>query len=315
MLNMYLTGGVHFIDRLGVTHIPELLEREDFQPAPFLATYFYRVNVTRPPLDDVRVRRALSLALDRRTICERVLRAGQRPARSLVPSGMPGYVPAQCAPEDLEEARALLAEAGYGSGGRALPPIEILYNTSEAHRDIALIIADRWRRTLGVEAGITNQEWKVYLDTQASLDYDLARACWIGDYADPSTFLDVFVSGGENNKTGWSHAGYDRLLEEARREVNPERRGALYREAESILMEELPILPIYEYVSQNLVAPRLGGFYPNFEDTHLPKFWYWMEDEEFAARRASRSDERSLVPPRGPAAGKYPPAAARGPGS
>ncbi len=307
ILNMYLTGEIHYADRLPLDLIPELLGREDFSPAPFLATYFYRVNVTRPPLDDPRVREALSLGLDRRSLCERVLRAGQSPAYSLVPPGIPGYAPARAHGEDAARARELLAEAGYGPGGRPFPPVEILYNTSEAHRDIALVIADAWQRNLGIRAVLANQEWKVYLDTQADLAYDLARASWIGDYVDPSTFLEVFTSASPNNKTGWSHPEYDRLVRAAAVELEPERRLSLLREAETILVAELPILPLYTYVSQNVVAPRLGGFFSNLADLHPPKHWYWMDDEELAERRRGLPGSILQVASAGPREGKYAP--------
>jgi oligopeptide transport system substrate-binding protein len=141
----------------------------------------------------------------------------------------------------------------------------------------------------------------------------VSRSAWIGDYVDPNTFLDLMVTGGENNKTGWGNPRYDELIRQAARELDAEMRLALFAEAEGILMEELPVLPIYYYVSQNLVAPRLGGFYENLQDEHAPKFWYWMSDEELAERRATYPPGVELVPALGPPAGLYPPAGRRAP--
>lgn len=286
-LNLYLAGEVDWIDRVPAPLVGKLLTRPDFAPAPYLASYFYRVNVTKPPCDDVRVRRALALAIDRRALTERILKKGERPSFSFTPEGLSGYArpemahatdadPAAAFAADCAEARALLAAAGYGVT-RPFPRLELHYNTSETHRDIAEVVADTWRRELGIDVVLANQEWKAYLDAQVNLRYDLSRSSWIGDYADPQNFLEVFASGGENNRTGFADARYDALLARAASEREPERRLALLAEAETLLLEELPILPIYGYVSQNLVNPRLGGFHANVQDEHPPKFWHWKE--------------------------------------
>jgi oligopeptide transport system substrate-binding protein len=312
-LNLYLAGEVDWLDRVPTQLVPELRAREDFEPAPYLASYFYRVNVTKPPLDDRRVRRALALAIDRRALCEKVLLKGEQPSWSLTPPGLEGYPRPEMAhaPEsdheaalerNLVEARALLAEAGFGPA-RPFPPLEILFNTSETHRDVAEVIAAGWSSALGIEVKLLNQEWKSYVDSQATLRYDVSRSSWIGDYADPNTFLETFVAGGENNRTGWADARYDALLAAAADERDPARRLALLAEAEARLLEELPILPIHGYVSQNLVNPRLGGFSANVRDEHAPKFWYWKSDAELAEARAARSDGRERVSAPGPARG------------
>ncbi len=318
MLNLYLTGAVDWVDRLAPSLVPRLRGREDFDPRPTLGTYFYRVNVARPPFDDARVRRALALAIDRRAIVRKVTKKDERPLWSLCPPGLAGYrapelphaTPVDGADEDeafaadLAAARALLAEAGYPDG-RGFPTFAIHYNTSEQHRDIAEVVAAGWRRWLGLDARLANQEWKVYLETQKDVAYDVSRSSWIADYPDPSTFLGVFVSGGENNRTGWSDARYDALVAQAAREPDPARRLALLARAEALLLEELPILPVYSYVSQNLVNPRLGGFHENALDLHFPRFWYWKSDAELARERAALPPGVRVVPAPGPAAGLY----------
>jgi len=330
MLNMYLTGEIDWIDRVASNLVTRLLRREDFTPEPYVATYFYRVDVTEPHLADRRVRRALALSIDRRAITESITKAGQIPSWALVPHGIPGYERAEMehAPQepnlagydaafarDCERARELLAEAGFGPGGADFPTMEIHYNTAEAHRDIAGAVADGWKRHLGIDAKLLNQEWKVYLDTQANLDFQVSRSSWIGDYADPNTFLDLFVTGGENNRTGWGEERYDRLIEAARKESDPERRLELLHDAEELLMEELPVLPVYTYVTQNMRRPRLGGFHENRLDEHFAKFLYWMDDDELAARRAAQPAEWELVEPGGPAEGLYAPAHRRDDGA
>ena len=316
-LNLYLMGEIDYIDRPITNVIPRLLPREDFNPAAYLGSYFYRVNVTEPPFDDPRVRRAMALSIDRQGIVTHITKAGEQVAYGFAPPGMGAYpmVEMRRGPDfeaDLEEARALLAEAGFGEGGAEFPTFEIHYNTDQTHKDIAEVIADGWKRHLGLNVKLLNQEWKVYLDSQKSLDFQVTRSAWIGDYPDPNTFLDMFVTGGENNRTGWGNARYDELIALAAAESDEATRLAHFAEAEAILLEELPILPIYYYVTRGLVNPRLGGFHANVQDEHFPKFWYWMNDEELAAKRAAQPADWVQVEARGPKEGKYAPAWSRG---
>lgn len=318
MLNLYLSGEVGWIDDVPGNLATELLEREDLHPAPYLATAFYRFNVTRPPFDDRRVRRALALCVDRRAITTNVTRAGEIPTFAFVPPGLPGYTGASMQhaqgssyeedfARDVAEARALLAEAGYGPGARPLPAVEIHYNTQGNQKDVAEVIADGWRRHLGLQVKFLNQEWKVFLAAQRSLAYDVSRSSWIGDYPDAQGFLDIFARGSENNRTGWSDPRYDALLARALRANSAERAGLL-AEAEALLLEALPILPLYVIVTTNLVDPRLGGFGENVLDEHFPKFWYWMDDAELERKRASSADGKAAALSHGPPQGLYPPA-------
>lgn len=318
-LNLYLQGDADWIQFIPNQLIARLLEREDFNPTPYFGSYFYRVNTTQPPFDDPRVRRALALCIDRVAITRYITKSGQIPWYSLVPFGMEGYrpqeMPHHADPEgdyertfrmDVEEAKRLLVEAGYGPGREPFPVTELHYNTSETHRDIAELIADSWRRELGINTKLLNQEWKVYLDTQRNLRYDVSRASWIGDYLDPNTFMDMWVTDGENNKTGWGDPRYDAAIEAARHALDPAERFEHFYTAERILMEELPILPIYSYVTQNMVNPRLGAFPGNLLDEQFPKWWYLRSDEELAAARAAQPADWEIVEAPGPGEGLYP---------
>lgn len=304
-LSLYLSGEVDWIDgMLPASVVPQLRGREDFQRTPYLGTYFLRVNTTKPPLDDARVRRALALAIPRESICDSLLQAGQSPCTTIVPWGAIGdYVSPRSFEQDFHKARELLRKAGFGPGAQEFPPIALHYNTSEAHRDIAEVVAAAWRKELGIEVALENQEWKVYLDTQAQLDYDVSRSSWIADYADPIGFLQIFTTASENNRTGWSSAAFDALIVAAQAaRPGPERNRRL-AEAEALLLEELPVLPVYSYVTQNLVRARLGGFQSNVLNEHSPRDFYWMDDAELAARRARATTRRTKN--FGPAQGKY----------
>lgn len=246
--------------------------KPEWYAEPFLGTYFFRFNVTRPPLDDARVRKALSRAIDREAITRHVTRAGEIPWSGFIPKNMPNYPGVHGLDFDPAEARRLLAEAGY-PGGKGLPPIEFIYNTNEQHRAIAQAVQQMWKQHLGVNVRLTNLEWKVYLSRVNELDYQIARAGWIGDYLDPNTFLDMWVTGGGNNQTGWSHPRYDALIHRAAVTLDPEARMKLFVEAETILVrEELPIAPIYTYVNKGLIRRTFDGWYPNILDWHPLKF-------------------------------------------
>ncbi|MDZ7618961.1 MAG: peptide ABC transporter substrate-binding protein, partial [Patescibacteria group bacterium] len=265
-----MTGQVDWITTVPTEVVTDLMARDDFQPAPFLGLYYYLVNTEKPPLDDARVRRALALAVDRDEIVERVTRSGQVPAYSIVPDEMGKYMayrPPAFGGFDPVEARRLLAEAGY-PGGRDCPRIELLYNTSESHKAIAEVIQSQWKRHLGIDATLSNQEWGAYLTARRQRRYMVARAGWIGDYVDPNTFLDLFTSDNPQNQSGWSSAEYDRLVRAAQLEPDDARRLALFRAAEEIVLAELPVIPIYFYVSQSMVRPYVTGFYSNIQDVH-----------------------------------------------
>ncbi len=266
-LNMYLKGQIEWTTTVPTSIMPELKDRPDFVTAPMLTTYFYRLNTTRPPLNNPLVRQALNLATNKQEICEHVLKAGQQPARSFVPPGLTGFESAECGEYDVDKARELLRQAGYPEG-RDIPKLEILFNDQGAHKDIAQVIQRQWKNNLGIDVELRNLEWGVFLDSLQKKDYTVARSGWIGDYPDPNTFLDMWVTDGANNQTGWSNAKYDALIADAAAESDPQQRMKMLHDAERILMDEVPIIPIYFYVSINMVSPRVHGFAPNIQDVH-----------------------------------------------
>jgi oligopeptide transport system substrate-binding protein len=276
-LNLYLTGECDWTTQPPPNAIREMLEqsppRNDLNPAPQLTTYFYLLNTTRRPLNDVRVRRALGLAIDRDEITRIATAAGEKPAYSLVPPGLPNYQQQLCPPRNPEEARRLLAEAGYPNG-LGFPKLEIHYNTDQVHQSIAEMVRKQWQRELGITVTLRNEEFATALETQNRLDFMISRRAWGGDYLDPNTFLDMFVTGGENNSTGFSNAEYDKLIADAAKEADPEKRMRMLEQAERILMDEMPIVPIFYYVSRNLVRPYVRGWYNNLQDSHpLRAIW------------------------------------------
>jgi oligopeptide transport system substrate-binding protein len=262
---LHLTTGVP-IDKLAIyREDPEL--SKVFDEHPVLATYYYRFNTRKPPLDDVRVRRALSLAIDREQLVSKVTLGGQVPARALTPPGTGGYTAGDLLKGDVEEARRLLAEAGFPNG-EGFPKLEILFNTNDGHRRIAEAIQQMWRQALNVDIGLYNQEAKVQSDSMRDGNYTIARMAWIGDYVDASTFLELMLSDSGNNQTGWANEEYDDLVNQARYAINREERWELYRQAERILMAESPIAPIYFYVNNRLMDPAVKGFHGNLIDIH-----------------------------------------------
>jgi oligopeptide transport system substrate-binding protein len=264
---------------------PELIQRyrEEKSPMlrlePYYGAYFFRCNVAeeRPdgspnPLADVRVRRALAFAIDRRALVDHVTRADQTPAFGFTPPTAGGYVPPDEVRFDPDQARALLAEAGY-PGGKGFPGFAILINTSEAHRAIAEALQDMWRRHLGLGGvKIENMEWNTFQSEVIAGRYDVSRAGWIADYLDPATFLDLWRTGDSNNNTGWSDPRYDRILDEAARQGTAEARYAKLREAETILLEAMPVLPVYWYTRSYLLRPEVKNWNPLLLDNHNYKF-------------------------------------------
>ncbi len=229
---------------------------------PFLQTIFLRFNTTRPPFDDARVRRALSLAIDREAIVAQALRGGQRPAGALTPPDTAGYTARAAVGLDFEAARRLLAAAGY-PGGRGLPPLELQVRNDQDQPRVAEVLQAQWARELGVTLTITQLEQRTWFANQQNLAYTLSGAGWIGDFVDPVTFLDLFVTGGGNNWTGWSDPDYDALIAGAAAARDPAARLELFQRAEARLLEQAPIAPIFHGVRNFLIHPAMRGWEPS----------------------------------------------------
>lgn len=273
---------VDWIHDLPNNQLAILSALDEFHSAPQLGTYYYRFNVTDPVLSDVRVRRALSLALNRAELCRCTLDELYSPPTGFVPP-LPGYDGVDIIHYDPTEARRLLAEAGFPNGD-GFPALEILYNTSENHRTIAQFVQDQWQTELGIEVSLINQEWKVYLDTMEALDYQVARAGWIGDYVDPNTFLELWRTGDGNNRTGFANPEYDDIIARSLRESDPNRRLQLLRQAETLLMTELPVMPIYYYSQFHLVRTNVRGWEMNVRNVHLAR-WIHVDGDAAEADR------------------------------
>lgn len=270
---LFRRGMLHQTAIVPLDKIPGYREKHPdiYKQDPSTSVYFYRINTSRPGLRDVRVRKALALAIDRESIVRNVTRAGQRPAGGIVPD-MAGYPASNILKFDPEQARTLLAKAGY-PGGKDFPKFEILINTSEAHRAIAEVIQQMWQQHLGIRVGILNQDFGVYLDSMSRIDYDVMRAGWNADYLDPATFIDMWTTGNGNNNTHWSNAGFDRLVAASTQEGDGAKRYEILRKAEEILLTEVPAIPIYFYTRSRLVHPAVKEWHPKLLDNHVWKHY------------------------------------------
>ncbi len=272
-LNFFASGMCDLILDKGLTPpalVGELRTKPYFHAAPFLGNYFLRFNCTRRPFNDPRVRQAFSLVIDKRLVVEKITKAGERPAYSFVPPDTAGYQPpAPGLGYDPARARTLLADAGY-PGGKGFPSVSYIYNEGEQNQYIAVELKSMFERELGVSMALSPHENKVYSSMMKRLDYDFGRSVWVGDYPDPNTFLEMWLAGGGNNRTGWSDPRYDALIAQAARETDRERRFELFRQAENLLLSEgTPICPLYYYVGVELYdGDRLGGVRPNALDVH-----------------------------------------------
>ncbi|MGK0441538.1 MAG: oligopeptide transport system substrate-binding protein [Pseudohongiellaceae bacterium] len=282
---MFRAGQLHYTNSVPVEKIA-IYKKENphlIRVSAYLGSYFYRINTRLEHLKDVRVRRALAMAIDREAIANKLLKAGQIAAYAITPNNTMGYTADTDLRYDVAEARRLLAEAGYPNG-EGFPTTDILYNTQEDHRKVAVAIQQMWKKSLNINITIQNQDWKVFLDSVSSGNYSIARAGWIGDYVDPNSFLDMWITDGGVNRTGWSNAEYDRLvLEVAPKAKTVEQRYVALRKAEKMLLDDMPVIPIYTYVSKHLVHPSVKNLSPNLLDTPYYKYIY-LEPEVATAR-------------------------------
>jgi oligopeptide transport system substrate-binding protein len=272
-LNLYQTGAADVVwdKELIPSDLLDLVkQRPDFHSFGYLATYFFRFNVTRKPFDDPRVRKAMAMAIDKKRFVAKITRAGEQVADHYVPAGVENYESPAGLGYDPEKARALLAEAGY-PGGQGFPLVHYLYNSNgKTHEQIAVELQQMWKQELGINLALRKLEWKVFLRAQYNLDYDTCRSSWVGDYNDPNTFLDMFMSNNGNNRTGWKNERYDGLMRRANAQSDLQERKKLLQAAETILIrDEAPIVPLYFYVGINYFDTNtIKGIFFNIRDEH-----------------------------------------------
>ncbi|MBT7950353.1 MAG: peptide ABC transporter substrate-binding protein [Gammaproteobacteria bacterium] len=270
---MFRAGQLHITSTVPNEKIAEYRKTnpDSLNITPYLGTYFYRFNTKVKPLDDVRVRRALSMSINRKQIVEHITKGGQIPAYTFTPPNTNGFTSVAKFKYDIEAAQKLLVEAGYPDG-KDFPNLEIIYNTDESHRMVAIAIQQMWKKALNINVTLANQDWQVYLENETQGNYQISRAGWIGDYLDPNNFLDMLLTDGGNNRTRWSNSEYDANIAAAALAVEKEERFKLFQRNEQILVDESPVMPIYTYTRVFLIKPSVIGWDQNILDQHPYKY-------------------------------------------
>ena len=279
-VNRYRAGEIDITSTVPINQFALLKKTmpDQLDVSPHLATYYYELNTTRPPFNDARVRRALNMALDKEIIAGKVLGQGQRPAWLVSQPEIGGITlknPDYASwPREkrIAEAKKLLAEAGFGDDHPL--SFNLLYNTSESHQRIAIAAASMWKKNLGVEAKLQNQEWKTMLDAKRTGNFDAVRYAWIADYDDATTFLNNFRTGDSSNTSRYSNPAYDAALLNAAKAPDIVARGRYYQQAEDLLAQDVPSIPVYHYVRSHLVKPWVGGFTPDRLGYYFTKDMY-----------------------------------------
>ncbi|WP_305842070.1 ABC transporter substrate-binding protein [Photobacterium leiognathi] len=282
-MNRFLAGELDMTYEMPNEHFKRLQKEypQDVKVTPYLCSYYYEFNMTRKPFDDANVRKALSYAIDRDVLAKFIVGKGETPAYNFTPLAtngldveMPEYSKLD-QKQRLAKAKELLKAAGYDQNNPL--KFNLLYNTSENHKKIAVAISSMWKKGLGVTAVLENQEWKSYLDAKRQGNFDISRAGWCGDYNEASTFLAIMRSDHSQNYPKYSSSAYDKAIDDAVLAKTDAERAADYKDAEAKLAEDMPIMPIYHYVNARLVNPQLGG-YPmeNPEDNIYSKDMYFI---------------------------------------
>jgi oligopeptide transport system substrate-binding protein len=287
IMNLYKAGAIDaFLNHsVPISWLDVIRPKLDYMNTPENAIEYYMFNTTRPPMDDVRVRKAFNAAIDKAALAE--YRRITKPLTAFTPEGIfQGYPQPKGDPFDPERARRLLAEAGYGDAAGAFDParfpvneIELLYNTSESNRQVAEFVQAQWKQHLGLTVPLRNMEWMTYLDARSRMEYKgFARAGWVGDYMDPYTFLSLLLLPGGNNGTGWWDKKFVGMLNEANHELDPMRRYELLAKAEAYMLEAQPVIPLQTPATNWMKKPYVKGMYPNAGTLHPWKFVYIEHD-------------------------------------
>ena len=268
---LFRSGGIHLANTVPTEKINRYRDErpDELYEHNYFGTYYYRINTNKYPLNNLNFRKALSLAIDRELIVKSILKGNQKISYSFTPPDENGYNPKTKLDFNPIKAKEFLEKSGYDVNN---PPLEILYNTSEGHQKIAQAIQEMWKKNLGLNVVLTNVDWKVYLTRETQGEFDISRAGWIGDYPDPFTFLDMMVTNRGNNKTGWSNSEFDNILKNAASQISTSDRYNLYEKAEKILIDELPVIPLYTYTRTYLLSQRVKNWQNNILDTNPYQF-------------------------------------------
>ncbi len=274
VLRQYEAGELHWTGHetglLPLERLRELAGRADARSSSKLGTAWYAFNTDQEPFTDPRVRRALSLVLDRSALTE-VIGPAAAVAGGLVPPGIPDYVPVAALEHDPEAARALLAEAGF-PGGEGFPELELAVDDRAVHQQVATWVLETWKTELGISATVFTREWPIHAETMQEGEFLVGRGGWLGDYPDPSSFIDLFHSDNPLNVSGWSDSTLDALCEEAHRTEDAGSRMRLLGQAERILLDEMPVVPLFHFGTVSLVKPEVRGFVDNALGVHLLRY-------------------------------------------
>lgn len=266
-LSMYENGEIdwagHPLSSLPIDAMPALKDSGKMTVQPIAGTYWYKFNTERVPFNNVKIRKAFAYAINRQEIIDNVAQANQLPAMGAVPPSVAvfkqdGYFK----DNDVDTAKKLLAEGMKELGITKLPPITLSFNTSDGHKKIAEAIQDQWKKNLGVDVTLENKEWKVYIEDLHQGKFQIGRMGWLADFNDPITFLELYKEKmGGNNDTRWENAKYKELLNQSAKETDPAKRKEILAQAEAILMDEMPIMPIYFYTQSWVKKDEVKGVF------------------------------------------------------
>ncbi|HJF30441.1 MAG TPA: peptide ABC transporter substrate-binding protein [Sporosarcina psychrophila] len=262
---MYKTGELDFIKSLPTDVIESEKGNEDFEIAPYYGTYMYMFNVEKEPFTNEKVRKAFGMAIDRKVLTENVTLAGEIPAYGMVPIGADTpegdfrEVGGDYFEEDFDKAKKLIEEGMAEEGWTTLPEVTLLYNTDENHKKTAEAVQEMLKQNIGVDIKLANQEWKTYLETTKTHNFQMARMGWVGVFVDPVVNLDYYLGDSPNNRTGWVNDDFDRLMAESKVEQDTAKRYELLHQAEEILMADFPMMPVYFYTNTYLTNENIKG--------------------------------------------------------